>query len=77
MWLVGGNYGCGYQEVGVVSGRCVRGTYIDFLIYITYPYSTCISSFLQQPTFLLILKMFFRFLPRILSCTRLTFFHAF
>ena len=47
VWLVDGMYGCGYQEVGVVSGCCVRRP-IDFLIIITYSYSTCISSFLQQ-----------------------------
>ena len=44
--------------IGVVSGCCCKEL-IDF--HITYPYSTCISSFLQQhpiPTSSLILKMF-------------------
>ena len=28
LWLVGGIYGCGYQEVGVVSGCCKEVQYI-------------------------------------------------
>ena len=50
--------GCGEQEVGVASGSgwklwvwllgVVVRRYIDFLIYTTYPYSSCICSFLQQ-----------------------------
>ena len=45
-------YGCGEQEAGVVVRR-----YIDFLILYTYPYSSCICSFLQQhPYFLFIFK---------------------
>ena len=59
--------GCGDQEVGVASGSgwnlwvwllgvLVR-RYIDFLILLIYPYSSCICSFLQQhPYFLLIFK---------------------
>ena len=45
--------------VGVVVRR-----YIDILIKITFPYSTCISSFFGSniPTSLFILKMFFIFL---------------
>ena len=49
--------------IGVVSGCCCKEVwYIDFLIIIiTYPYSTCISSFWQQhPYSLFIFKMFFR-----------------
>ena len=42
---MGGIYGCGYEEVGVVSGCCVRWYRFPHIIY---PYSTCISSFLQQ-----------------------------
>ena len=43
--------GCGCKEV----------QYIDFLILLI-PYSSCISSFLQQhPTFLLIFLCFFSF----------------
>ena len=36
--------------IGVVSGCCYKEVlYIDILIIIiTFPYSTCISSFLQQ-----------------------------
>ena len=51
VWLVGGIYGCGYQEVGVVkmcsvtSGRCCKEVYR--FLHIIYPNSTCISSFLQ------------------------------
>ena len=47
--------------IGVVSGCCVR-RYIDILIIIiTFPYSTCISSFFGSsiPTSLFIFKMFF------------------
>ena len=42
--------------MGVVVRR-----YIDILIIITFPYSTCISSFFGSsiPTSLFILKMFF------------------
>ena len=48
MWLVGGIYGCGYQEVevarsiGVVSGCCCKEVYR--FPHITYPYSTCILA---------------------------------
>ena len=39
--------GCGCKEVYTM--------YVDFFIIITYPYSSCICSFLQQhPYFLLI-----------------------
>ena len=50
--------GCGEQEVGVASGSgwnlwvwllgVVVRRYIHFLILHTYPYSSCICSFLQQ-----------------------------
>ena len=44
--------------VGVVVRR-----YIDFLILLNYPYSSCICSFLQQhPYFLFIKKKSFSFL---------------
>ena len=52
--------GCGEQEVGVASGSgwilwvwllgVVLRRYIDFLILRTYPYSSCICTFLQQHT---------------------------
>ena len=48
--------------IGVISGCCCKEIY-RFPHNITYPYSTCISSFLQQhpiPTSLFILKCFFR-----------------
>ena len=67
MWLVGGFYGCGYQEVSVRMYRCGQCVcvkrYIDFLILIIpTPYSTCISSFLQKhPYFFVHFKMFFSF----------------
>ena len=61
--------GCGEQEVGVASGSgwnlwvwllgVVVWRYIDF--HTTYPYSSCICSFLQQhPYFLFIFKNVFR-----------------
>ena len=66
--------GRGYQEVGVASGWnlwvwlvsvVVRRYIIDILIIIiTFPYSTCISSFLDSiiPISLFIFKCFFLFL---------------
>ena len=52
--------GCGEQEVGVVSGWCGCKEVYRFP-HTTYPYSSCICSFLQQhPYFLLILKNVFR-----------------
>ena len=45
---------------GVVSGCRCKEVCGDFLIIITYPYSTCISSFLQQnPYFFVHFLMFF------------------
>ena len=45
--------------IGVVSGCCCKEVYIYILIIIiTFPYSTCISSFLAAALF--IFKMFFR-----------------
>ena len=64
--------GCGEQEVGVASGSgwnlwvwllgVVVRRYIDFLILLKYPYSSCICSFLQQHPyfFLFIFKNVFR-----------------
>ena len=64
--------GCGEQEAGVASGSgwnlwvwllgVVVRRYIDFFILlISYPYSSCICSFLQQHTyFLFILLNVFR-----------------
>ena len=59
----------GYQEVGVASGwnlwvwlvSVVRRYIIDILIIITFPYSTCISSFLGSiiPISLFIFNCFF------------------
>ena len=62
--------GRGYQEVGVASGWnlwvwlvsvVVRRYIIDILIIITFPYSTCISSFFGSiiPISLFIFKCFF------------------
>ena len=58
--------GCGEQEAGVTSGSgwnlatwCGCKEVYRFP-HTTYPYSSCICSFLQQhPYFLFILKMFF------------------
>ena len=45
MWLVGGIYGCSYNVEVWLVGVVVR-RYIDILIImITFPNSTCISSF--------------------------------
>ena len=44
---MGGISGCGLNVYVWLVGVVVR-RYIDILIIITYPYSTCISSFLQQ-----------------------------
>ena len=65
--------GCGWQEAGVASGwnlwvwsECIgvaNGCYcteVYRFTHNTYPYSTCISSFLQQyPYFFVHFKMFF------------------
>ena len=55
--------GCGEQEVGVASGSgwnvwvwllgVVVRRYIDFLIYATYPYSSCICYFFAAASLLL------------------------
>ena len=46
--------------MGVVSGCCCKEVYRYPLIMITFPYSTCISSFFgcSIPTSLFIFKMF-------------------
>ena len=45
MWLVGGIFGCGYNVYMWLVGVVVR-RYIDIvMIIITFPYSSCISSF--------------------------------
>ena len=47
--------------IGVVSGWCCKAVIDIFIIIITFPYSTCISSFFGSsiPTSLFIFKMFF------------------
>ena len=56
VWLAGG--GCGWNLWVWLVGVVVR-RYIHFLI--SYPYSSCICSFLQQhPHFLFIFKNIFR-----------------
>ena len=60
--------GCGEQEVGVggIYGCVCKEVYR--FPHTTYPYSSCICSFLQQhPYFLFILKMFFVLVP-VLFC---------
>ena len=52
--------------IGVVSGCCCKKVY-RFPHNITYPYSTCRSSFLQQHS-LFILKMFFVLSVLMLVC---------
>ena len=44
-------YGCGEQEVGVASGCGCKEVYR--FPHTTYPYSSCICSFLPHPYFLL------------------------
>ena len=71
--------GCGEQEVGVASGSgwnlwewllgVVLRRYIDFLIYTTYPYSSCICTFWQQHPY-----FFFHFVKMILRSCSSTFF---
>ena len=57
---------CGEQEVGVATGCGCKEVYR--FPHTTYPYSSCICSFLQQhPYFLFILKMFFVLVP-VLFC---------
>ena len=54
-------YGCGEQEVGVASGCGCKEVYR--FPHTTYPYSSCICSFLQQhPYFLFFLFLCFSFL---------------
>ena len=66
--------GCGEKEAGVASGSgwnlwmwllgVVVRRYNYRFPHTTYPYSSCICSFLQQhPHFLLIFKMFFVLVP--------------
>ena len=51
--------GCGEQEVGVATGCGCKEVYR--FPHTTYPYSSCICSFLQQhPYFLFILLNVFR-----------------
>ena len=51
--------GCGEQEVGVATGCDCKEVYR--FPHTTYPYSSCICSFLQQhPYFLFIFKNVFR-----------------
>ena len=59
-------YGCGEQEAGVASGSgwnlwvWLLGVVVRRYIDSTYPYSSCICSFLQQhPYFLFIFKVLF------------------
>ena len=54
--------GCGEQEVGVASGRGWNlWVWLYRFPHTTYPYSSCICSFLQQhPYFLFIKKNIFR-----------------
>ena len=58
-------YGCGEQEEGVATGCDCKEVYR--FPHTTYPYSSCICSFLQQyPYFLFIFLMFFVLVPVLL-----------
>ena len=72
-------YGCGEQEVGVVSGSgwnlwvwllgvVVRSYIIDFLILYTYPYSSCICSFFAAASLLFVIFFMFFVLVAVLFC---------
>ena len=50
MWLTGD--GCGWNLWACLVGVFLK-RYIDFHIYITYSYSSCICSFLQQHAYFL------------------------
>ena len=66
--------GCVEQEVGVASGSgwnlwvwllgVVVRRYIDFLIIITYPYSSCMFFFAAASLLFVNLKKYFSFLFR-------------
>ena len=58
--------GCGEQEVGAASGRGwnIYGKKVYRFPHTTYPYSSCICSFLQQHLhFCSLKKMFFVLVP--------------
>ena len=66
--------GCGEQGMGVASGSgwniwvWLVGLEVYRFPHTTYPYTSCICSFLQQhPYFLFMLKMFFVLFP-VLFC---------
>ena len=81
--------GCGEQEVGVASGNgwnlwvwlvgVVVRRYIDFIIG-TYPYSSCICSFLQQHPYILFVflcfSFFFQYFLVIILCNIFNIFFA-
>ena len=54
VWLVGVVSGCGEQEVGVATGCRCKEVYRS-----TYPYSSCICSFLQLHTYFLFIFLMF------------------
>ena len=77
--------GCGEQEVGVASGSgwnlwvwllgVVVRRYIDFVIYTTYPYSSCSYLFFFTAASLLFVHFlncfsFFNILDTVGICTR-------
>ena len=61
-------YGCGEQEAGVASGCGCKEVYR--FPHTTYPYSSCICSFLQQHPYFL--KLFFVINPRRACAARVT-----
>ena len=69
VWLVGGMYGCGYQEVGVVgrgrvwlAGGIYGCGYQEVGVASGWNVCTCICSFLQQHPYIFfhLVKMIFR-----------------
>ena len=69
MQCMGVSSGCGEQEAGVASGCGCKEVYR--FSHITYPYSSCICSFLQQhPYFLFIKKIFFVLVP-VVFCNKI------
>ena len=64
---IGWNLWLWLQCIGVVSGCCIKR--YTFPHNITYPYSTCITSFLQlHPYFFVHLKNVFSFLLMLFLC---------
>ena len=58
--------GCGEQEAGGIYGCGCKEVYR--FPHITYPYSSCICSFLQQHPYFLLFFLFFVLVRRMPNC---------